>query len=395
MWDAVNPHTGKRRIDEAFPQELRKSTREQEMMITFKNGSTFQLVGSDNFNSLVGSPPLGLVFSEYALSNPSSWAYLMPILEENGGWALFNSTPRGNNHFKALCKFAEKEPGWFYQALTADETEIFTQDQLQSILRELQAQHGPDFGRAIWMQEYYVSFDAAIPGSILGRWMERAERQGRITDEVEYDEEGGGIEISSDIGRHDTATWWFWQPKMGGFSLVDYDEDTGLAAEEWCERLGKRLTERGYKLEKIWLPHDARSKTFAAKLSPQETFWQFFGMGKVEIVPMTSKADRINAARQIVDRCEFHETNCEKGLEALKAWIFEWDEERREFSAEPRHDWASHPSDGFSYGAQVMRERVAKDLPQPVKYAVQDMKFNLTFNQALERNRARRLSTEA
>ena len=80
MWDAVNGHSGKRRIDEAFPKEIRKRYLEQEMAIHFPNGSTFQLVGSDNFNSLVGSPPVGLVFSEYAISDPSAWSYLMPIL---------------------------------------------------------------------------------------------------------------------------------------------------------------------------------------------------------------------------------------------------------------------------------------------------------------------------
>jgi len=35
LWKAINPHTGKRRIDEAFPQELRKSTNDTEMLIEF------------------------------------------------------------------------------------------------------------------------------------------------------------------------------------------------------------------------------------------------------------------------------------------------------------------------------------------------------------------------
>ena len=126
MWTAINPKTGKRRIDDAFPPELRKKTLEQEMMIEFHNGSTFQLVGSDNFNSLVGSPPVGLVFSEYALSNPSAWAYLMPIVEENNGWAAFNSTPRGNNHFKKMCESADRREDWFYQSLNASQTGVFT-----------------------------------------------------------------------------------------------------------------------------------------------------------------------------------------------------------------------------------------------------------------------------
>ena len=52
IWDAVNPHTGKRRIDEAFPPEIRKATRNQEMQIVFKNGSSWQVVGSDRYDAL-------------------------------------------------------------------------------------------------------------------------------------------------------------------------------------------------------------------------------------------------------------------------------------------------------------------------------------------------------
>ena len=88
LWDSINPHTGLRRIDEAFPISLRAATREQEMQIVFKNGSTWQVLGSDNYNALVGSPPVGLVFSEWALADPSAWALLRPILLENQGWAL-------------------------------------------------------------------------------------------------------------------------------------------------------------------------------------------------------------------------------------------------------------------------------------------------------------------
>jgi phage terminase large subunit len=103
IWDAINPGTGRRRIDDAFPLALRDSTREQDMFIRFKNGSTWQVVGSDNYNALVGSPPVGVVFSEYALSDPSSWAFIRPILAENGGWALFISTPRGTTTSRSSC----------------------------------------------------------------------------------------------------------------------------------------------------------------------------------------------------------------------------------------------------------------------------------------------------
>ncbi|WP_315928882.1 hypothetical protein [Mesorhizobium sp. SP-1A] len=57
---------------------------------------------ADNYNALVGTPPVGLTASEWALANPTAWAYLAPILAENNGWAAFISTPRGNNHLKGM-----------------------------------------------------------------------------------------------------------------------------------------------------------------------------------------------------------------------------------------------------------------------------------------------------
>src|SRR4051812_39424132 len=87
IWSAVNGHTGKRRIDEAFPKEIRAATNEQEMFIRFVNGSTWTVVGSDTYDNLVGAPPVGIVFSEWSRANPAAWAYMSPILSENDGWA--------------------------------------------------------------------------------------------------------------------------------------------------------------------------------------------------------------------------------------------------------------------------------------------------------------------
>ena len=139
---------------------------------------------------------------------------------------------------------------------------------------------------------------------------------------------------------------------------MDYDEDSGLDAEEWCDRLKERLA--GRKLDKIWLPHDARAKTFSAKHSAIETFLHAFGGDTMRIVPNTSKGDRINAARKVMPHTWFNKTRCHKGLMGLRAWSFEWNQDTRQFSREPKHDWASHPGDGWSYGAQVMQEHIVK-----------------------------------
>jgi len=360
VWSAINPHTGKRRIDEAFPHELRKTTRDHEMMIEFLTGSTFQVVGSDNPDSLVGSPPAGIVYSEWALSNPAAKAYLRPILLENGGWQIFNGTPRGRNHALSTYQAAKRDPDAFAEILSATDTGVFTGAQLEKELADMIADYGEDYGRAKFEQEYLCSFDAANLGAILARQIGVAEKVGRIRPDVDLDPMGEPIQITADIGRRDTATWWFWQPCIGGYRIIDHDSGWGIDAEEWCERLSKKLEPyelagKRKALGKIWLPHDARAKTFSAKRSAVETFVDKFGAKYVGITPNSSKADRINAARVLTPRVEFNSVRCAKGLDALRSWSYEYNEETKTFSSEPLHDWASHDGDGYSYGCLIMQ----------------------------------------
>jgi len=370
IWDAINPHTGKKRIDEAFPVELRQTTRNDEMKIIFKNGSSFQAVGSDDPSKLVGSPPAGIVYSEWALSNPATRAYLRPILMENGGWQIFNTTPRGRNHAYTTLEAAKKNPEAFAQVLDATQTGVFTRAQLELELQNYIADFGEDYGRSKFEQEYLCSFDAANLGAILARQITISERKGLINDEVVFDPNGQPIQISADLGRRDTATWWFWQPVVGGYNIIDYDSGFGIDAEEWCERLNKRLSK--YKLAGnrdalgvIWLPHDARTKTFSAKESAIEIFLKAFGQKKVDITPMTSIADRINAARVVLPRVRFNETNCKIGLDGLRAWSYAYNDVTKTFGSSPLHDWASHDGDGFSYGCQIMQ--MASPPPPPIE----------------------------
>ena len=85
IWDAVNPHTGLRRIEEAFGEHLSPTFHDSEMKVTFGNGSTWQVLGSDNHDSLMGASVVGVVFSEWSLARPDAWAYIRPILLESAG----------------------------------------------------------------------------------------------------------------------------------------------------------------------------------------------------------------------------------------------------------------------------------------------------------------------
>lgn len=354
MWDAVNSHTGKRRIDEAFPVEIRAATREHEMMIVFKCGSTFQLVGSDNFNSLVGSPPVGLVFSEYALSNPSAWGYLRPILLENGGWAGFNSTPRGNNHFKKLCDLASTEQGWFYDVKTVAQTGVFSDEQMQSELRELQAAHGKEYGFALWQQEYFCSFEAAVMGSFWGDCIALAQTQGRI---CEFNiEHKTPVSTAWDLGRTDDTAVWFFQMVDGELRIIDHFAANGIEIPAYAQMLRDKAEEHDIVYGTHWLPHDARPRRLG--MGGKSMLQQFHdeNVGRFAITTNLDRQEGIQAARKTFPICRFHKTRCEKGLESLKHYHREWDDDAKVFRDSPVHDWSSHDADAFRYLSLCWRQ---------------------------------------
>lgn len=373
IWDAITPD-GKRLVDINFPREVIRKRLDHDMKIELVNGSIWQPIGADNFNSLVGAFPVHVTYSEYPLMDPRARGYIRPAIAMSEGTELFIGTPRGYNHAHDLWQYAQAHPDdWYTSLLTADDTGIFTKKFLDEELKQYQAIYGVHDGESLFRQEFYCAWESANVGAILGRYVEGAEREGRINDDVDYDPNGAPLEISSDLGRRHISAWWFWQPQIGGFHLVDYDEDAGLDAQEWIERLKQRIGKR--KLKQIWLPHDARAKTFSAQHSAVEQFITAFGDDKVAISPESKKRDSINAARSVMKYCRFHRTRCAQGLAALRAWSYKFDEERKQFSKEPRDDWSCDASDAYCEGAKVMEQRVIAAKPKTREEIAEDARL--------------------
>lgn len=351
IWDAVNPRTGMRRIDEAFPEALRAVTRENEMFIRFKNGSSWQVVGSDNFNALVGSPPIGIVISEWAISNPAAWAYLSPILRENGGFVLFITTSRGKNHAKRTLDTFADDPEAFAEVTRADQTAVFTPEALAAERRELIGQYGEDMGHALFEQEYMCSFDAAILGAYWGAELAAAERDGRVRP-LAIDPTMP-VHDAWDIGVRDSTAIWFFQTDGFRVRVVDYYENHGKDAAHYV----KFVQDRGYKRGITWLPHDAKVTEWTANRTRVETITKL-GLNP-RLVPDHKLMDGINSARLIIPLCEFNSTPAvQQGMEALKAYQKEWNEKMSRFSDTPLHNWASHGADAFRYLAIGWRQQV-------------------------------------
>lgn len=361
IWAAINPHTGKRRIDEVFPHEMRENTNETEMFIRFKSGSTWQVVGSDNFNSLVGSPPAGVVGSEWALANPLAWAYLRPILAENNGWSVFISTPRGRNHFHKMLEGAKSDPSTFSQILTVDNTDVFKPEALERELREYKEQYGDTHGESFYRQEYYCSFDAAILGSIYGAWVEKAESSERIRQDELYDK-SLPVYTAWDLGFDDATSIWFYQITRNEVRLIDFYEANGQPISHYCDV----IKEKPYRYSKHYVPHDAAFKLLAA--GGRSIVQQAYELGiQMFVVNATSQQNSIEACRKMLNIAWFDKEKCSKALEALRHYQFEYDEDKKCYKSKPRHDWSSHAADALEIVGRVWQnppDKIIDDKPR-------------------------------
>lgn len=371
IWEAINPHTGKRRIDEAFPHELRETTRENEMLIKLKVGSTWQVVGSDNFNSLVGSPPAGVVCSEWALANPAARAYLRPILAENNGWQAYITTPRGKNHAFQTFTAALANPDAFAQRLTVFDTKALSPESIESERKAYHDDYGFEAGDALFRQEYLCDWDAAILGAFYGSEMRRALDEGRITD-IPYDD-SLPVHTAWDLGWSDDTAIWFFQVHRGEVRCIDYHSVSGAD----IPTIAGTILSKPYRYGDHWLPHDARPKTLAANgRSIVEQLYSYGIRGK--IVPTLSVQDGVQAARMMFPRVWFDETRCGLGIECLRQYQREWDAERRVFKDKPLHNWTSHGADAFRMMAVAYREMKPEPREQKPRF-LHDMTANEIF----------------
>lgn len=392
IWAAVNPHTGKRRIDEAFPSEIRETKDEQQMFIRFKNGATWQVIGSDRYNSLVGAGVAGVTFSEWALCNPSAWGYIRPMVEENDGWATFITTPRGRNHAKAMYDMAKSNPRWFAEISTVHDTGALSPEQLDESLEEYTALYGDDLGRAQFEQEYECSFNAAILGAFYAREMAAVRKEGRIKAFDAWP--GVPVNRAWDLGvRDDTSIWWF-QVVAGAILILDcYSKPGESDPAVFAEMIHNRNEEFGWIDGVDFVPHDARQNVWGLKRGRLETM---IGCGLTpKVAPEMSKLDGINAARLTLKRCIFHERCEDLGIAALEQYRREWDDERKTFKANEVHDWTSHLADAFRYLSLAWREAPTKEEPKPPVFewagtAQGTIQSSQTIRQMIDAKRLRR-----
>lgn len=371
LWNKVDK--GKRVIDTIFPPSYVERRSDVNMTLKLTSGSTWQILGSDNYENSIGANPRGIVFSEYSLTDPNAWEYMRPILRENGGWAIFIFTPRWINHGYDLLQQAKGLDDWFWQICSVRDTDM-------EHLAKAELRDG--MPEELVAQEYYCSFTSMNMGTIYARQMEDAEREERLT-KVPHDA-AGLVDTYWDLGYKDATAIWFVQRVGYEIHLIDYIEDSFRTVAEYADLLRGDTTDsafrKKYRYGVCYLPHDARQRTLAAGGVSIEEQMRTLGF-ETEVVgsaPLTEAGfvrDRIDATRRILPRCWFDRERTARGIKALQSYCRKWDSDRKVFSDRPEHGWESHGSDAFGVMAianererQASRNQARRPLVYPADH---------------------------
>ena len=339
-----------------FHPKLVSHSNENEMRIHMKNQSIWQCIGGDDIDRHVGTNPIGVVLSEWALLDPRVLDYIRPILRENDGWCLMITTIRGKNHayrsaLKA-SKLMEKNPNWLYVNQTVDDTKredgtpVFSKE-------DLDAEREEGMSEEMIQQEYYNSADAPVQGAYYARELALCHLEKRVC----------SIPWEPKLPVHT-----YWDLGYGDFTVILFVQfhnleirviDRYAASGETMGHYKKKLDEKPYHYGEHYAPWDVEIKDL--KSDGKSVYDIAKGMGiRFRVTPQPKRVeDGIEQVRNIFPRLWFDKVKCERHIEAISGYSKEAiaeklqpsrvDGEEREimYKDKPLHSWHSHDADAL------------------------------------------------
>jgi len=317
------------------------------------NEVTIKLYGADDPDSIRGAYFDGVVLDEYGDMKSRVYSEVIrPMIADRDGFVIFIGTPRGKNNFYTQRERARQNPEkYFYLELKASESGLIDQRELDEI-REVTDDDE-------YQVEFECNFDAAIKGSYYAKYINEIEAAGQVTD-VPL-QRGLPVHTAWDLGRRDATAIWFFQLVQGEIHLVDFYETSNVDVQE----ILLDVAEKNYKWGTFWLPHDARAKTLATRKSVIE---QILAEGfDCQIAPDLAVRDGIQAVRMTLKDCWFDNERCSVGVERLKNYQREFNEDRQAYAESPLHDINSHAADAFRYLCISVTDQTLKDTKRVTK----------------------------
>jgi len=361
LWDGVDKDG--RKILDYIPKEIIEgNVNNVEMKVKLVNGSIIQIIGSDQVIN-VGINPVGCVFSEFSLQDPKCWNFIRPILRENGGWAVFNFTPRGKNHAYDLYLMAQHNPEWFCQRLSIKDTGVLNEQDMERERQEGMSEH-------LIQQEYYCSFDQGAEGAYYAKYLNEAELQGRITN-VPHDPHAA-VHTYWDIGVSDYTVILLAQNIGKEIHIIDMYTNQGEGLSNYVAWLRKQESLKGYNYGDHFAPHDIQVRELGSGAQSRIQIAKELGIN-FKVTPNLSINEGIELVRGSFPRLWIDTNNCKFLLKSVENYHKSFNERLNVYSDKPTHDWSSHACDSLRYLAVNQNKNKGSKMTEEEAYMLERM----------------------
>lgn len=322
------------------------------LLVTYPNGSSLSLYGSENVDSLRGIGLHGCALDENSQQPSNIFSEIISkCLADNLGYCIWLGTPKGRNQFYKTYETSKKSNDYLSVFRTIDDTLVTESGQVvenlkQALEDDLKLVKLGEMTQDEVDQEWYCSFEAAIKGAYYAKEIARMRQEGRYKI-VPYDPELPVYDVW-DLGTGKKLAIGFYQKVLNETRMIDYWE--GAFQDGMVDGI-KECKNKPYVYGKHFAPHDIRHKEITSGKTRFDTAlkhgWKF------EVVPSLSVKEGIDKGKLFFSRLWLDENNCSNWLDAISQYRQEWDDKRGAFRGNPYHDWTSHGADVHRYAALV------------------------------------------
>lgn len=323
---------------------LAKKPNQSDMTIELVNGSLIWIVGCDiDPQKLRGTNPLGIVFCELAFSDPRVFHTVLPILRQNGGWLIGQSTFDGMNHFYHLIKNNMKNPLWFcriesIRTLLDENGNPYITD--EDVEEDRQAGM-PEY---LIQQEYYGNVQINEETKYFAIAINKVYETDRIIPELILPNKN--VYAFYDIGVSDCTSITLAQFENRANKMwpivIGYIENNNRDLNFYVNEIRQFCARYNLPFRTHFVPHDGKNRNFNDGL--KNTIDYLAEKGEVGIAVKRPSAHKvaIEAIRQKLYMTKFNKENTGRLIDCLSSYEKEFDENLNKFKDMPVHDWSSH-----------------------------------------------------
>lgn len=351
-----------------IPKRLLDKKNEQEMRIKLVNGSVIWILGSDvQRDKLRGTNPRGIVFSEFAFQDPYVMHIMMPVLRQNGGWLIVQSTFDGRNHFWRLIEHNKLDPNWYCRV---DSVRNLVDENGNRYITDDMVDEDRQAGMPEYLiqQEYYGEVEINQESKYFSHALNNLYESERVIKNLFLPRKN--VYAAMDIGISDqTAVILFQIKRVGEYIapvIIDYMEDNNKDFTHYVEWCRTRCTKLNLPFKKIFAPHDGKKRD--PMLKTYEDYGREMGV-EVVIVPRPhNKNHAIEGMRRMLYLTEFNEENTVRLLECMADYSKEFDDKADIWKSKPVHNWSSHGVDSYQTMTLAIEQQLVNDRPPEIVY---------------------------